>query len=321
MSDAPISSGAPAAPAATPSSTPAPTQSSAPASGDIQAVAAIAADPTATPAEKAQAKKMLKQLKIKVDGQDYTEDLPFEMEDNQTNRDWMTKQLQMSKVSQKRMGEKAALEKEVNQFIGMLKGSPTEQRKALAMFGADVKKLAASVIEEEIENSKKSPEQKEKEALLAELQQMKEARDQEKKSAEEREFNQLTQQTLEKFENDIITSLSSSDLPRTPYVTQKIAQYVRLGMTQGFDVSVADVLPIVREEIINDIKAMSQAMPVETLEQLFGSDILGKIRKKNIAKAKEKKVAQAKVPDAGVIKDEAPSEPARKRSFKEEFGF
>lgn len=321
MSDTPVSSGAPAAPAAAPSSTQAPAQSNAPASGDIQAVAAIAADPTATPAEKAQAKKMLKQLKIKVDGQDYTEDLPFEMEDNQTNRDWMTKQLQMSKVSQKRMGEKAALEKEVNQFIGMLKGSPAEQRKALAMFGADVKKLAADVIQEEIENSKKSPEQKEKEALLAELQQMKETRDQEKKSAEEREFAALTQQSLDKIENDIVTSLSSSDLPRTPYVTQQIVQYLKLGMSKGHDVSVADVLPIVREDIINDIRAMSQAMPVETLEQLFGSDILGKIRKKNIAKAKEKKVAQANVPDAGVIKEEKPAEPARKKSFKEEFGF
>src|SRR5271166_4683964 len=119
MADTPASnSGASPAPTATDSSTQQPQSqeqsNSAPATSSAEAqAAAVIANPNASNAQKAAAIKKLSNLRIKVDGQEYDEKLPFEIEDTKANREWMTKNLQMSKAAQKRMGEKAQLENEV----------------------------------------------------------------------------------------------------------------------------------------------------------------------------------------------------------------
>ena len=111
-----------------------------------------------TPAQQKEAKKMLKSLKIKVDGREMEEKLPFEIPDDEETVEWMKRNLQMSKMGAKRAQEYSSLEKEVRTFIDELRKNP---RKILAdpNIGIDVKKLAAEVIEEEIANSQKSPDQ------------------------------------------------------------------------------------------------------------------------------------------------------------------
>src|ERR1035437_5983594 len=221
MSDAnvPSNTGAPAAPT---------DQSS-----NAQQAAAVAQvagqvlnNPNASQAQKAQAVKQLKSLKIKVDGQEYEEQLPFNMPDTPESRDWMTKNLQMSKVAQKRMGEKAQLENEVRDFLTQLKNDP-KKLLSNSTYGVDLKKLAA----------------------------------------------------------------------------QMIADYMLMGLKEGLDVTPEDVLPLVREEILEDIRQMAQAMPLETIEKLFGGDILTKIRKKNVSRAKSQpQTASPRLPDVGATK-------------------
>jgi len=98
----------------------------------------------------------IKKLKLKVDGQELEEELPFEIDDNPEAVEYMTRQLQMSKAAQKRMGEHAQLQKEVKHFLEELRKNP---KKILAdpSIGIDVKQLAAQIIEEEIANAQKSP--------------------------------------------------------------------------------------------------------------------------------------------------------------------
>lgn len=319
MADTPSSS----APAAPVSSAPAATQSSAPQglseTGSVPSEAAIDSNPTLTPTQKVEAKKMIRSLKLKIDGQEYNEELPFEMEDTPQNRDYMSKQLQMSKVAQKRMGEKAQLEKEVTQFIELMKKDP---RKALNNFGVDVKKLAAEVVEEEIANSSKSPEQLQIEQYQRELAEIKEKQKQEQEDYTKKEFERAQEQAYISYENQMSEALEGSELPKSPYVVKKMADYMLLGVQNGIDVTARDVLPLVQEEIINDIKAMAQAMPAETLEKLFGGDIMKKIRKSNVAKAKAGGAAvgaKAAIKDVGAIKVEAPKEPVKKQTIKEFF--
>ncbi len=100
-----------------------------------------------SPKEQVQAKKMLKQLKIKFNGKESVEDLPFEIPDDAKSIDYMTRQLQMSKLSQSKAQEYSDLEKEVKSFVEALKKDP---RKVLSdpTIGIDIKQLAAQVIEE-----------------------------------------------------------------------------------------------------------------------------------------------------------------------------
>src|ERR1035437_4499669 len=59
----------------------------------------------------------LNKLKLKVDGQDFEEELAFELPDDPEVLAYMTKQLHMSKMAQKRAQSYSDLEKNVNSFI------------------------------------------------------------------------------------------------------------------------------------------------------------------------------------------------------------
>lgn len=311
-----------AAPAAAPAQESNTSSSSAPVQQAATQAAQTLANPNASPTQKAQAAKQLKALKIKVDGQEYEESFPFEIPDTPEARDYMTRQLQMSKVANKRMGEKAQLENEVRQFLEQLKSNP---KKLLTdpTYGVDLKKLAAQMIEEEIANAAKSPEQLAKEALESELSELKEQRKKDQAENEKREFERVQQMEYDRYDTLMTQTLEKSDLPKSPYVIKKMADYMLMGLKEGLDITPEDVLPLVREEILEDIRQMSQAMPLETIEKLFGGDILTKIRKKNVSRAKSQpQTAQAKLPDVGATKavDKAKVDESKKKTIKQMFG-
>lgn len=255
--------------------------------GDSQPVAqkaaeakAILKDPRASKSEKKAAEKQLKKIKFQVDGQEYEE----EYDPNDEN--YIREQLQMAKVSRKRMQEKASIEKDVIRFIEDLRNNP---KKALSdpALGMDLKKFAQSIIEEEIENSKKSPEQLEKEKLQAELQAIREEREREKTENQQKEFERIKEQEYERYDLLMSQALEKTDLPKSPYIVKKMADYMLLGLQMGKEVTPEDVIPLVREEMQDDLKQMFAVMPDDVVEKLIGQEKLNSIRKKNIAKAKQ----------------------------------
>lgn len=274
-------------------------QSSAPIQAVANDAAAVIADPSASKAQKVQAAKTLKSLRIKVDGQEYEERLPFEVPDTKEARDYLTRQLQMGRAGTKRMNEKAQLENEVRSFLEQLKSNP---RKVLSdpTFGVDLKKLAAEMIEQEIANAAKSPEQLRAEKLEQELQDLKDKSKKDKDEFDAREQERLTESEFERYDTLMSQAIEKSDLPKSPYVVKKMADLMMIGLREGLDVSPEDIMPLVRQEILEDIQQMAQAMPLETIEKLFGGDILTKLRKKNVARAKTApSTGSPKLPDVG----------------------
>jgi hypothetical protein len=287
-------------------------------SGDSSVDSGVVADlqeqaVNGTPAQKAEAKKMLKSLKIKFNGREYEETLPFEIPDDEESKEYMARQLQMSKLAQSKAQEYSQLEKEVRAFVEELRKNP---KKALSnpTIGIDVKKLAAEIIEEEIENSQKSPEQLEKEKLEAELKALKEEREREKEERQQKELERLQEQEYERYDMLMSQALETSKLPKTPYVIKKMADYMLLGLQEGIDVTPQDVLPLVEQEMQNDLKEMFGVMPDEVIESIVGKDVINRIRKKNVAKVK----ANGQVPPTPIknqLKD-VQSEPEKKDSQK-----
>jgi len=285
---------------------------------------ALAKDPKASKAEKKAAKNLLKKLTLKVDGEEFEEELPFEIPNDPKAIEYMKRELQLAKMGQKRAQTAANLEREVLQFVEDLRKNP---RKALSdpAIGLDLKKLAAQIIEEEIENSKKSPEQLKAEQLEAELKAMKEDREREKQTREQQEFERLKEQEYERIDMLMSQALEKSDLPKTPAVVRKMAEYMSIGLQAGKDVSPADVLPIVREEIINDYQQLLNSLPDEEVEKFIGKDRINSIRKKSIAKAKQAAAnpalkAPSKATDTGKVTKEQ-KEAEKKQSFKDYFKF
>jgi hypothetical protein len=281
--------------------------------------AAIEADPTLTKAEKVAAKKTLKQLKLKVDGKEYTEDLPFEIPEEAS--EYMAKQLQLAKAAQKRMNEKATLQKDVDAFLDVLRKDP---RKVLSdpNINVDLKQLARTIIEEDIENAKKSPEQLELERAQRELQVLKEEREREVQEFRKQEFERAQKQAYEQYEVQVDRALEKSHLPKSPYVVKKMAEYMYIGLNKGVDLSPEEVLPLVEQEISEDIKSMFAVMPEDVIEAIIGKDVLSKMRKKRVAQAKAAPPATAsQVKDTGKAdKPAAKAKDEKKMSIKDFLG-
>lgn len=263
----------------------------------------------------------IRKLKLKVDGQELEEELPFEIDDNPEAVEYMTRQLQLSKAAQKRMAESSQLQKEVKYFLEELRKNP---RKVLSdpTIGIDVKQLAAQIIEEEIENAQKSPEQLERERLENELKSLQEEREREREETRQREFSRLQELEFERYDTLISNALDGSDLPKSPYVVKKIADYMLLGLNEGIDVSPEDVLPLVRDEVQSDLREMFAVMPDEVIEKIVGKDVFNRVRKKNVAKAKAAPAPiKSAIKDTGVVSKAGDAgKPMQKKSFRDFFG-
>lgn len=265
--------------------------------------------------------KRLNSLKLKVDGKEYDEALPFDIPDTPEARDWMTKNLQFSKVSQKRMSEFSKLESEAKQFIEELRKNP-EKILSDPNLGIDMKKMAAKIIEEEIANSQKSPDQLEKEKLQSELKKMKDEREKERTDAQRREFEATQKQAYEQYDLEMTRAIEKSDLPKSPYVVKKMADYLYTALQNGVELSAEDVLPLVRDEVQSDLQQMFEVMPQEVIEKILGKGNLDKLRKSNIAKAKGLKAkppvpVQSSIKDVGTKPKAAPV--VQKQTFKDFF--
>lgn len=277
------------------------------------------------PVTKAEIKR-LKSLKIKVDGNEVDEALPFEMDDTPENRDYMTRQLQMAKMGSKRAQEAAESRKkleDVANYLAQAKGDKKHLRKLIKELGGDEKELAAAIIEEEIANSQKSPELLAKEKAENELKELKEQREREKEEFNSRELQRLQEQEIEKYDVTVSQALEKAELPKKPYVVRKMADYMLLALENGIELSAQEVAQIVKQEMHSDMQEVIQALGEDRAESFIGKEMLTKIRKRNVAKAKAAGVipkADAKGVDVGAKKTETVIAPVQKKSFKQLFG-
>lgn len=285
----------------------------------LEEAEAVLEDPTASKQEKAAAKKMLKKLKIKVDGEEFEEELPYEIPDTPEAVEYTRKQIQLAKMAHKRAQEKSQIEKDAMELINMLKTDP-ESVLSDPTIGVDVKKLAAQIIEKEIERAKKSPEQLALEEAQAELRKMKEQAEKEKKAASEREKQALEERYHKEFESQISKAFDSNKIPKSPIALKSITDYMEFAIQLGKDVSIDDLIPLVREELTGGFKKHLDALPEDELETFLGKPLIDKLRKKNIARAKQANSnpavkGGAKVANVG--KTEEKQEPQKKITIKE----
>lgn len=278
------------------------------------------AQAAAPAAETKAVQKMLKKLRIKVDGEEFDEDLPFEIPDTPEAIEYAKRQAQLARVSQKRMQDFSTLQKEVVEFIDQFRKNPKSVLQD-PRFGIDVKNLAAQIIEEEIENSKKTPEQRELEKTRAEIKALKDQQEREKQEALTREKERLTEEQFERYDIELTQALEKSDLPKSPYVVKKFADYMLVALENNKDITPAELEPLVREEVISDLKAMFDVMPEDVVEGIIGKKKFDSIRKKNIVKAKEKAsvLGSPKAQDVGK-KGTDKKDATPKKTFKDYFG-
>lgn len=266
-----------------------------------------------TKKEQKEIEKRIKKLKLKVDGKEFEEEIDLD------NDEELTRHLQMSKMAQKRAQEKAQLDKELKAFFAAMEEDPFSVLSK--EMGMDVEAQIQKYIDKQIENAKKSPEQIEREKMEQELKALKAEREREKAEADARQKELLIQQQYEHYDIQMEQALNKSSIPKTPYVVKKMADYMIVAVENGYDLSPEQAVQLVQEEMDSDLKEMFGSLPEDRIESLLGDQVLNKLRKRRLAKAKEAQAAVTKpqIQDTGRNAKSESDKPKQKISFKEFF--
>jgi hypothetical protein len=268
-------------------------------------------------AQKAEARR-IRELKLKVHGEEITEELPFEIEENPEAVEYLTKQLQLSKAAQRAMQENSTFQKQVSEFFKDLKSNTKAK---LIELGIDPKEFAAQVIEEEIKKSQMTPEQIRQQELEEELNKLKEEAKRKEEEFNQKELERLREIEFEKIDTQMSIALDKSDLPKKPYVVRKMAEYMLIGANNGINLTAEDVLPLVREELLGDLQEIINSLPEDKAEEFIGKEVLTRFRKKNLAKAKQTPASvKSAIKDVGTKKSEDKKQEIPV-NYKQFFGF
>lgn len=270
----------------------------------------ISSAPGATPVqEKAPAPvSTKKKYKIKVDKNE--EELEFDPH----NDEEVTKHLQMSRASQKRMNEASEIRKAALDFITELKKNP---RKVLSdpSIGVDVKKFAEQIMNEQIAELEKTPEQRKQEDMEKRLADAEAKAKQFEEDNKTKEFQRLQAEHERQLTDEISAALDVGGIPKTPRTVARMAEMMMIALTNNIDLSVKDIVPIVKNHTMTEFKEIMGALSDDQLEDFIGKEVIGRIRKKNVSKMKAETANQVKSTGQEKKKEVAPDKKLTIRQF------
>jgi hypothetical protein len=257
-----------------------------------------------------------RKYKVKVDQRE--EELEFDPDNEQE----VIKHLQLSRAAQKRMQESSELKRDVTDLFTRLNTDPfSVLADAENGLGMNVEDLVKQYVEKKLADAEKSPEQLEFEKTQNELRKLKAEREQEKIQREKERYDAQLQNEIIRYDQMMTKTLENSEFKKpSPYLVKKMSDYLILGVQNGLDVTPDDILPIVRDEIQSEIRELINSAPENVIEELFGKEIFNKMRKKNLAKAKQAPIHASSIKDAG-IKGKTPEKPVEKVSARDFFSF
>lgn len=272
--------------------------------GGTQPAGQNAAPKSAAPGTPASSKK---KYNLKVDGRE--ESLEFDP----NNEEEVRKHLQMSRVAQKRMQQFSEYEGNVKNLFELLKNDPikvlTDPR--LGIDEATRKKMAEMIINNEIEELQKSPEQRDKERMTREYEQLKKAHEQEKEARQQQETQRIQTQYAQQLDVEISDAIEKNSLPKTSRTVKYFAEAMMFCVQNGIDLTAKDLGPLIKKQTLNDFREIIGSLPDDSLEDFIGKDTASRLRKRSIAKIKQVAGNAQQVRDTGSINKPAPEAQAK----------
>lgn len=236
----------------------------------------LEAKPDLSSAEKKEQVNLKKKFQLKIDGN--VEDFEIDL----ANEEELKKHLQMSRASAKRMKESAEIRKAAEEFLEVLQKDP---RKIMKELGINEKELAQLIMNEELAEMEKSPEQKEIEKLTKQLEEIQETKKKEEEERKKSEFERMKSDAEARIETDISSALETGGIPKTPYTVKKMAEFMYAALENDLDLKPSDVVPLVRKQIEAEIKELFAVSSDDVLEEML-KDQMPRLRKRSVDKAK-----------------------------------
>jgi hypothetical protein len=262
------------------------------------------------------------EFNLKVNGKEITEKV------NLRDRDRITKALQMEKAAQQAFQERAItakqlqeIQEDVEDFLEQFTENPLSvvMNPEFNLTKEQKRQIAEAILREDLEDSQKTPGQlaleetkRRYEELLAEKEAIEEERRQE-------EQTRLQQEAATELEHEIIQAIEVGQLPKSQYISKKLADLAYIAYVNGIDLTMQDLIPFVKQQYKKDISDMLGILSDDEVEMLVSKDRIRNIRNKQIQSVKPKAgtpKSPLKTNDVGVSskKDEEPKK-VRARDF------
>ncbi len=246
----------------------------APAAGEVIPPAAGAqkgAEPVVPGAEAgkdaaAQAAQVQKfKFKFEVDGQETEEEY-----DEKT----LQSALQKAKGADKRFQEANETQKKVARMVEMMK-TPAGLKKLLAhpnLYGDKARSVMEQLLWEDIQREQMDPKERENMELKEQLRAREDSEKERLAEVQRQEFEKLKNDHATRIDKEIVEAIKTAGQQVTPYFFKRVAHYMLSAVQQGKQVAPKDVVPLVVEDLQNDIRSMFETTTEDQILQLLKSD-------------------------------------------------
>lgn len=235
--------------------------------------------------------ELAKRISMKINGKDEEFDLS---DDDHISR--LKEMAQKGEGADQKFQEAAKVRRQMEQFAKLMQDDPIA---ALQRLGHDPDKIAEMHMQKRIEDMQKSPEQKEREQLQKELEAIKKEKERLENDHKEAEYKVAQEKYSRQLDNEITEALQKSEMPKSPYVVKRLAEYMMLGLQKNPKFNVSDAVPLVERQIKQEIQEMFGAMPEDVVEKMLGNDVSNKLRKRRLSKMKKAPQTASQVKSTG----------------------
>lgn len=216
----------------------------------------------------------LKKFKLKVDGEEFEEELDL------SNEAELTKRLQMAKAAEKRISQaKSEKQKALEILKAFEDGTLFEKH-------PKNRELAEKFLLKQLESEMLTPEQKRMKEL-EEFYNQKTKEEQEFKTRQEQEAAKAQEaKVAQQFQKTIIDALDKSGLPKTPDLAKRMAYLMKKNLELGISLSSDDLVSEVKAEITGLIQSLVGSAQGDQLVALLGDDAAKKLRAYDVQRLK-----------------------------------
>lgn len=262
-----------------------------PAAADAPEMDAAELESEQSPEQSQELKEELEEFVLKVNGKEVREKI------NLRDRDRITKALQMEKAAQQAFQERAITAKQleevqsdVQEFLQQFTENPLSivMNPEFNLSKEQKRQLAEAILREDLEESQKTPEQLEYEATKRKYEELlaeKEALEQERRAEEQA---RLEQEAAVELENEIVQAIEIGSLPRSQYISKKLADLAYIAYSNGIDLTIQDLIPFVKQQYKRDLAEMMGVLDDDEVEMLVSKERIRAIRNKQIQSVKPK---------------------------------
>ena len=251
----------------------APVDSSAPVGSSTQQ------DQTTQEKATAGAKEVLQKWKIKVDGKDEDVDI-----------DTLKREYSKSRGAEKKFSEAAKMRQEAEQLVHLLKSDPRKVLENPAL-GINFRELAENFIKEQIEQELMDPRERQLREYERKVKAMESEKAEREKSEKAAQEKALIDRYTQEYDKKIAEALTSGGLPKTPRTVRRMAELMEKNIEYGYELEPKDLVAMVRQGYIDDMKELFGATDGDTLLSILGDDVSNKIRKSDLKRLKAQQTA------------------------------